>query len=395
MFQAGPTSARRRMSPATAGPKKLHPGSSNGHTPSRVTSKTSQTSRQRKIAVKDPLEELIPWLRTASPFGAALGTPALPDLSALPGLSVMPWDLPWPHQSPLEMSVSSKPLTFSSPEPSGASGGLLSRYAQPPEEPWSRAARSLGDHSTHPISSRLPLAFPPAPPMAYPDLPKYWGGPPAPWSASTPPPANGLDFLPEPHAQNYPTRFTNTAQIFSEPRAASSSNAPVSSTYAAPSWPVYEFDLRQDALRAGAEKIGRWGRRAPIPYPAPIPPPLSMSSPPNTGELDQGRRRRASSRSMDSIFRRWARRRVGSKSCRPPPLGRSRRNCRARHRGVKSVPALSAIPPAAICIASRRAEGGSQCRRRVLLTGSESPRAHRTITTTAHPMAQYGTIHHR
>lgn len=269
MFQAGPASARRRMSPATAGPKNLHPGSSNGHTPSRVTSKTSRTSRQRKIAVKDPLEELIPWLRTASPFDAALGTPALPDLSALPGLSVLPWDYPWPHQSPLKRSVSSKPPTFSSSEPSGASGGLLSRYAQPPEDPWSRAARSLGDHSPHPISSGLPLAFPP--PMAYPDLPKYWDAPPAPWSARTRP-DHGLDFLPEPPAQNYPTRFTNTAQTFSEPRAASSSNAPVSSTNAAPAWPVHEFDLTQDALRAGAEKTGRWGRRAPVPYPAPIPP---------------------------------------------------------------------------------------------------------------------------
>ena len=226
------------------------------------------------------------WLQTAMPSS---------ENGEMPGQPVMfPWEYPWPHTAPQTMwpasnpsGSSALPLALPSSPHKGADAiareehqgvdarldglprdaltlrGLMPGNLDPSSLYWPQTATPTG------VSS----AFPASPPT---DQPWEW-------------PRQG----PASPAQNYPTRFTNTAQTFSEPRAASSSNAPVSSTNAAPSWPAYEFDLTQDALRAGAEKIGRRGRPqrvedareralgalkdarerayAPIPTPAPIP----------------------------------------------------------------------------------------------------------------------------
>ena len=220
--------------------------------------------------MKDPRDEFIPSrpLMT-SPFDLNLGFSARPDLSAL----LLGWPVPAVPPSdgtPGEYGLSQQ-------RSAGASNGILGQLAEPLDvpspNPWPGAqAPTPWTPSMLPTPSG-PLAFGSAARMPYPFLPDYRGTISEPSSASARLPAD--NFSPVPRSQHWdPTRATasSNAQILSEPPAASTFNAPAPSTNAAPSWPVYEFDLVQDALRAGAEKIGRRGRQAPIPYPTPLPP---------------------------------------------------------------------------------------------------------------------------
>jgi len=138
--------------------------------------------------------------------------------------------------------------------PFGADGGIL------PEYPWPKGP-PLG--AGMPSGVGLPPTVPPTPvgPRDLLSLSQLPLNPFLPYVQNWPP------LLPPPGAS------APTAQLVP---GSASTLAP--STSGPPPWPTNEFDLLQDALRAGAESIGRRGRRAPIPSAALPPPPEHLNS---------------------------------------------------------------------------------------------------------------------
>jgi hypothetical protein len=262
----------------------------------------------------DPRDEFLPyWLRTATPSGGnggLLGSlaqpadepwndprPAQPVLKPWNDprpaiLAQTPWAAMTPPPNPFGLSPtfpSAQPPSGWDPSsaslwhtPFGATTGLLAPPAQPVLKPWNDPRPAILAQTpwvpmTPPPPFALPPTFPPALPLEHLDSGKFWPAASGPSGAYEQPPSAGLypsRAQPAPSWDTVPrATAASAAQTLSQPRTVSSLSTPVPGVNTAGSWPVYEFDLTQDALRAGAEKIGRRGRRAPIPQPAPLPPP--------------------------------------------------------------------------------------------------------------------------
>jgi hypothetical protein len=102
--------------------------------------------------MQDPREELIPfWLRTALPFGANLGWPALPDPS-VSSTGPVPPAVP---DGGLFGGMFGDYHKRSSREPTSTNGGILGLFTQPSSDPPSHAAGTMWDRLPIPYAALL------------------------------------------------------------------------------------------------------------------------------------------------------------------------------------------------------------------------------------------------